>query len=107
MLSHKMWTFTLDTSCVVHAVQRQAQAPAVEALLDAARAGRVCLWLSAAFAADQSRASGEHLRANLDWLAGQPVNQGLPAPFRLDYSALDGPDVLVADDTAEVADIVE
>ncbi len=107
MLCHKMWTFTLDTSCVLHAVQRQAQAPAVEALLDAARAARVSLWLSAAFAADQSGASNEHLRANLEWLAGQPVNQELPGPFRLDYSALDGPDVLIDDDTAKVAEIVE
>jgi hypothetical protein len=102
-----MQTFTLDTSCVIHAAQQQAEAGAVERLVDAARKSRVTLWLTAAFAADQTRGSSEHLRANLEWLAGRPVNQALSGPFRLDYSQLDGPDVLIDDDTAEIIAIVE
>jgi hypothetical protein len=102
-----MPVFTLDTSCVIHAVQHQAEAGPVERLVDAAREDRVILWLTAAFAADQTRASSEHLRANLDWLADRPVNQASSGPFRLDYSQLDGPDVLIDGETAEIISIIE
>lgn len=102
-----MAVFTLDTSCVIHAVQRQDHATAVEKLTGAARAGRVTLWLTSAFDADMSRASSENLHANLEWLAVQPVLQGAPGPFRLDYSYLEGPDVLLSDDQATVIDAIE
>ena len=102
-----MPVFTLDTSCVIHAVQQQEHAGAVERLADAARAGRVTLWLTAAFNADMTRASSEHLQANLTWLTGQPILQPAPGPFRLAYSHLDGPDVLVSDLQALVIDAVE
>ena len=67
------------------------------------------LWLTAAFSADMTRASSEHLQANLTWLAGQPILQTAPGPFRIDfdYSYLDGPDVLVSDEQALVIDAVE
>lgn len=102
-----MPVFTLDTSCVIHVVQQQEHAGAVERLVDAAQAGRVILWLTAAFSADMTRASSEHLQANLTWLAGQPIMQTAPGPFRLDYSYLDGPDVLVTDDQSLVIDAIE
>ena len=104
-----MPVFTLDTSCVIHAVQQQEHAAAVERLADAARGGQVTLWLTAAFSADMTRASSEHLQANLTWLAGQPILQTAPGPFRIDfdYSYLDGPDVLVSDEQALVIDAVE
>jgi hypothetical protein len=99
--------FTLDTSCVIHAVQQQENAAAVERLVDEARAGKVTLWLTAAFGADMTRASSEHVRANMKWLAAQPIMQTAPGPFRLDYSTLDGPDVLITDEQALVIDSVE
>jgi hypothetical protein len=98
---------TLDTSCVIHAVQRQAHAAAVEDLVKAASAGRVALFLTAAFTADLSRASAENRGANLAWLAEQPILRGVPGPFRLDYSRLDGDDVLVSDEEAVVITRIE
>ena len=80
-----MQTFTLDTSCVIHAAQQQAEAGAVERLVDAARKSRVTLWLTAAFAADQTRASSEHLRANLEWLA-EPDPSIKPYPDRFAWT---------------------
>jgi hypothetical protein len=69
----------------------------------------VTLWLTAAFSADMTRASSEHLQANLTWFAGQPILQTAPGPFRIDfdYSHLDGPDVLVSDEQALVIGAVE
>ena len=98
---------TLDTSCVIHAVHDQSQAGDVERLIDAAIKARVTLWLTAAFAADQALASSDHLHANLAWLAERPVNQAIPGPFRLDYSALDGPDVLIDESTSVAIGIIE
>jgi len=103
----RVQTFTLDTSCVIAAVQQQEHAKDVERLTEAAREGQVTLWLTAAFAADQTRASSEYVRANLAWLAEQPILQAAPGPFRLDYSYLDGPDVLVSDQQAAVIDAIE
>lgn len=102
-----MPVFTLDTSCVIHAVQQQEHATAIERLADAARAGRLSLWLTAAFEADMTRASSEHQRANLSWLARQPILQSAQGPFRLDYASLGGPDVLVSGAQALVIDTVE
>jgi len=100
-------TFTLDTYCIIAAVQQQEDAENVERLTNSAREGLVTLWLTAAFAADQTRASSEYVRANQAWLAKQPVLQVVPGPFRLDYSHLDGPDVVVSNEQAAVIDIIE
>lgn len=102
-----MLTFTLETGCIIAAVQQQEHAKNVERLTKLAREGQVTLWLTAAFAADQTRASIEYVRANQAWLAEQPVLQAAPGPFRLDYSYLDGPDVLVSDEQAAVIDAIE
>jgi hypothetical protein len=100
-------TFTLDTSCIIHAVQDQAQAEYIEALVEAARAGTVSLFLTVAFSADMSRASSENLDANLAWLAGRPIAADVPGPFRLDYSTLDGGDVLVSGEQAALITAIE
>lgn len=102
-----MQRFTLDTGCVIAAVQQQDYAKDVERLTETARQGKVMLWLTAAFAADQTRASSHNLRANAVWLAGQPILQGSPGPFRLDYSRLDGMDVLVSDEQAAIIETIE
>ena len=102
-----MRTFTLDTGCIIAAVQQQEHAKHVEQLIRFAREGRVTLWLTAAFAADQTRASSEYVRANQAWLAEQPVLQAAPGPFRLDYSYLHDPDVLVSDEQAAVIEAIE
>lgn len=102
-----MQTFTLDTGCIIAAVQQQDHAKDVERLTETARQGKVMLWLTAAFAADQTRASSQNLRANAVWLARQPILQRAPGPFRLDYSRLGGPDVLVSDKQAAVVETIE
>jgi hypothetical protein len=102
-----VWKLTLDTSCVIHAVQKQGHAAAVENLVGAARTGRLALFLTAAFTADLSRASAANRGANLAWLAEQPILRGVPGPFRLDYSRLDGRDVLIADEQAVVITRIE
>lgn len=106
MMDH-MAVFTLDTSCVIAVVKAEPDAIAVEGLIDAARAGQVKLWTTAAFDADMTRASNENLSANLGWLADQPILQGAPGPFRLGYSMLDGPDVLISEADAEAVAAVE
>jgi hypothetical protein len=103
----KVQTFTLDTGCIIAAVQQQEHAEDVERLTNAAREGQVTCWLTAAFAADQTRASSEYVRANRAWLAEQPILQVAPGAFRLDYSYLDGPDVLVSDQQAAVIEAIE
>jgi hypothetical protein len=100
-------SLTLDTSCVIHGAQSQSEADSVEVLVALARQGEVGLWLAEAFEADLERASDAHRRANLVWLQSRPVARNVPGPFRLDYSVLDGRDVLVDESTARVAQIVE
>lgn len=99
--------FTLDTSCVIHAVRVQQHAADIVRLTDAARADRLGRRLTAAFDADLTSASNENLEANLRWLAGQPILQAAPGPFRPDYSHLDGTDVLISDEQAAVIEVIE
>ena len=101
-----MLQLTLDSSCVIHGAQNQSEADFVDRLVDLARDGVVGLWLAEAFEADLARASVEHHRVNLGWLQTRPVVRNLPGPFRLDYSLLDGRDVLGNESTMEVAEIV-
>jgi hypothetical protein len=97
-----MLTLTLDTSCVIHAVRRQRQAESMDSLMDLARDGRVTLWLTSAFDRDQERAAPENAEANRRWIETSPIRGVVPGPARLDYSAWDGPDVLVDDDFGPV-----
>lgn len=98
-------SFTIDTSCVIHAAQTQAQAEYVNTLVNAALDGDVALYLTNAFDADMTRASAKNLAANLGWLAERPLISRVPGPFRLDYSALDGGDVLSDEHAALVTEI--
>jgi hypothetical protein len=100
-------TLTLDTSAVLHGVQRQAFAEHVDSLVDLARAGVAGIWITSAFEDDQLRASDPNRRANLEWLAERPCIGEVPGPFRLDYSVLGGKDVLVDDRAAELGSLVE
>lgn len=90
-----MLTLTLDTSCVIHGAQRQEQGALADRLVELAHADRVRLCLTTAYARDQERNTPERVRINEDWLAGLPVVTQEPGPFRLDYSAVDGPDLLL------------
>lgn len=100
-------TLTLDTSAVLHGVQRQAFAKHVDSLVDLARAGVVRLWITSAFDDDQARASDPNRRANLEWLAERPCIGEVPGPFRLGYSILGGKDVLANERAAELGSLVE
>jgi hypothetical protein len=92
---------TLDTSCVIHAVQTQRYRDQVDQLVELARSGRIGLWLTSAFVRDQSRASADRREANLAWLSQRPVIERAPGPFRLAYSPLGEDDVLATDAQAD------
>jgi hypothetical protein len=94
-------TLTLDTVCVIDAARSQEDGPFIDQLVLFARGGQVGLWLTSAFRADQSRASTADRASNLAWLSERPVVGEVPGPFRLDYSALGGDDVLVSDTHAD------
>jgi hypothetical protein len=101
-----MLRFTLDTVCVIDAAQGGVYQTEVDQLVNLAHTGSVSLWLTSAFDADQSRASDENYRANLQWLSERPLIRQAPGPFRLNLSALagpdmPGPDMPVSDEIAE------
>ena len=73
MLPCDVLRLTLDTSCIIHAAQGQHYQSQIDELVHLAREGRVGLWLTSAFHADQIRDSGEKLQNNLAWLAARPV----------------------------------
>jgi hypothetical protein len=101
---------TLDTSCIIHAVQSQEYGPSVDQLVVFSRGGRVGLWLTSAFRADQSLARSDRLTANLEWLSKRPAIGWVPGPFRVGYSGLGNDDVLadnvLADADREIQDII-
>jgi hypothetical protein len=98
---------TLDTSSVIHAAQGQRYGPQIDELVTLARAGRVGLWITSAFAVDQERASADQHDRNLSWLSEQPIIGKVPGPFRLNYSRLDGDDVIVSEEQEIVASTIE
>jgi hypothetical protein len=95
-------SLTLDTSFVIHAVQRQDRAALMDQLVDAARGGRVELWLTTAFDRDQETAPPAHAEANRRWIENSPIRDVVPGPARWDYSVWDGPDVLVDEEYGSV-----
>jgi hypothetical protein len=96
-----MLRLTLDTNCVIHAAQAQRYGIHVDELVDLARDGRIGLGITEAFIVDQERAPTDKHQRNLAWLSQRSTIGRIPGPFRLGYSALDGPDVLT-DDTPAV-----
>ena len=107
MLPCDVLRLTLDTSCIIHAAQGQHYQFQIDELVNLAREGRVGLWLTSAFHADQIRASGEKLQTNLAWLSARPVVGGFPGPSRLDYSGLGVGDVLASDSDAERDEVIQ
>jgi hypothetical protein len=97
-----MLTFTLDTSCVLAAVNNETAGHYVEQLVEFARAGEIAIAITSGFEVDQRRASDEQRRANLEYLSRAQVLQ-VPGPFRFEMSTFDGPDVLADDNIAQVA----
>jgi hypothetical protein len=89
-----MRTLTLDTSCVIHGAQGQSQAGLVNRLRAAHRAGRVRLALTTAYARDQEGNTPDRIAVNEAWLASLDVVATPGGPLRLNYSRLDGFDVL-------------
>lgn len=96
-----MLRLTLDTVCVSAAAQGGGHRAEIDQIVNLARAGRVGLWLTSAFDADQARASDENYQANMQWLSERPLIRQVPGPFRLDLSTLGGPDVLASDEFAQ------
>jgi hypothetical protein len=99
--------FTLDTSCVIHAVSQQAYGPDVEKLAVLCGEGAGELWLTTAFDDDQESAGEVRLAANLRWIGERPVMGRIAQPMRLDYSPLDGPSILIDDRTADACRAIE
>jgi hypothetical protein len=99
--------FTLDTTCVIHAVQAQQYGPQIDELVDLARSNRVGLWLTTAFTVDQETASPENYRRNLEWLSQRPVIGTVPGPFRLGYSRLNGTDQLISEEQQAVDETIK
>lgn len=102
-----MLRFTLDTSCVIHAVAGQAYATDVEELASLCGQGRAELWLTTAFDKDQETAGDERRATSLRWISQRPFIGRIPQPLRLDYSTLDGRSILIDDRTAEAGKVIE
>ena len=98
--------FTLDTSCVIAAVNGEEPAASdIEQLVELARSRRIDIVITSGFEIDQRRVRNERRRANLEWLASVPLFP-VPGPFRLGMSYLDGTDVLTADDIPAVDEAI-
>ncbi|MEV0803538.1 hypothetical protein AB0I34_38010 [Kribbella sp. NPDC050281] len=96
-----MRRLTIDTTCVIAAAQGEASGDEIDRLVDLARAGQVELWLTSAFAYDQSTARNGRAAANLMWLANRPLIRAVPGPFRFDLSTFNGPDVFASQEAAD------
>ncbi len=102
-----MLRLTLDTSSVIHGAQAQPYGPQIDELVQLAHSSQVGLWITAAFSVDQERASMDQRQRNLEWLSERPVIGRVPGPFRLNYSMLGGPDVLITKEQKAVATKIE
>ncbi|TMR97516.1 hypothetical protein [Nonomuraea basaltis] len=95
--------YTLDTNAIIDSVRQQFHWEAVDRLVELARQGRIEMWITEAFTADQLRVTNDgHRVANLAWLAARPEIRYTRGPLRLGYamSTLDGGVFLAGDDTA-------
>jgi hypothetical protein len=100
-----MRRFTLDTSCIIAAVNGESAANDIEQLVELARSGQIEIVITSGFEVDQRKASSERQRANLEWLSRAPI-LAVPGPFRFDMSSLGGPDVLVDDESKDVDEAI-
>jgi hypothetical protein len=95
-----MVTLTLDTDSVIAAANNEKpDGPAVERLVELARAGKITIARTSGFEADQRKASPDQRRGNLDYLSQTPILK-VPGPLRFgaDYEFFNG-DVFTEDDT--------
>jgi len=90
-----MLKLTLDTNCIIAAVQGEPNAIHVDQLAELARAGLLTISVTSGFAVDQRTARPNFQQANLAYLARVPVVR-VPGPFRFDVSFLDGDDKRIA-----------
>jgi hypothetical protein len=98
--------FSLDTSCVLAAVNGEPASTDIEQLVKLARSGKIEIVITSGFEVDQRRAAGAKRQANLEWLACAPISP-VPGPFRRDMSTFDGPDVFLDDnDTSDVDEAI-
>jgi hypothetical protein len=100
-----MRLFTLDTSCVIAAVNGEPAASDVEQLVALEQSGQIELVITSGVEVDQRRASNERRQATLEWLAQAQI-LSVPGPFRFDMSTFDGPDVWGDDETADVDKVI-
>jgi hypothetical protein len=96
-----MLKLTLDTNCIIAAAQGERDGVHVDQLAELARAGRIMISVTSGFAVDQRTARPEFHQANLAYLATMPVLR-VPGPFRFDMSFLNGEDVFIDEDTADL-----
>jgi hypothetical protein len=102
-----MLRLTLDTNAVIHAAQGQPYGAAVDELVDLARGGRVGLCITTAFGNDQARAPADKRQRNLVWLGDRPLIGTVPGGFRLDYSRLGIDTILLSDEQAAKARVLD
>lgn len=102
-----MLRFTLDTSCVIHAVAGQAYAAHVEELASLCRQGWAEIWLTTAFNEDQENAGDVRRAANSRWISQRPVMGQIPQPLGLDDSPLDDRSILIDERTVDARQAIE
>jgi hypothetical protein len=105
--THAVLRFTLDTSCVIHAVAGQAYAADVEELASLCRQGWAEMWLTRAFDEDQENAGDVRRAANLRWISQRSVMGQIPQPLGLDYGPLDDRSVLIDERTVDARQAIE
>jgi hypothetical protein len=92
-------TFTLDTNCVVAAVNEEPDGPYVYRLVELARAGEIAIARTSGFEADQRKASLDQRRDNLDYLSQAQIVK-VPGPLRFgDDDEFFNGDVFIEDET--------
>jgi hypothetical protein len=100
-----MRLFTLDTSCVIAAVNGEVDSNHIEELAELAQSGKIDIVVTSALEVDQRRASDERRRAVLEWLSHRPILV-VPGPFRFGMSTFNGPDALTEDDIPAVDEAI-
>ena len=101
----------METSIVLAGVRHEPEAPYVDRLIELERAGKIDIFVTSGFDADQVRASDEQRRRNIEYLSQLRTLVKSPGPLRLDFPHfLDSNNVFGSDEAAEwdeqIADIV-
>lgn len=99
--------FTLDTSCVIHAVSKQESGRDVEELVRLCAEGAGEAWLTTAFDEDQETAGEARRAANRQWITERPIAGWIGQPLRLNFSVLGGRSILIDARTEEACKAME